>query len=102
MQPRVKAYQIDDNDLYKTSVSNPLVRCISKAKDQQLLSEIHTGICGGYIGVRALVAKVLRQCFYWPVVINDAVKLIATCKTCQKFSHRSKAPALPSQLIAPS
>jgi hypothetical protein len=83
-------------------VSDPLIRCISKAEGQQLLSEIHTGICGGYIGVRALVAKVLRQCFYWPVVINDAVKLIATCKTCQKFSHRSKAPALPSQLIAPS
>jgi hypothetical protein len=27
------------------------------------------------------------------------VKLVATCEACQKFSHRSRVPAQPSQLI---
>jgi hypothetical protein len=35
-------------------------------------------------------------------MIDDATKLVSTCETYQKFSHRSKAPTQPSQLIAPS
>jgi hypothetical protein len=35
-------------------------------------------------------------------MIDDAAKLVTTCEACQKFSHRYKAPAQPSQLIAPS
>jgi hypothetical protein len=33
-------------------------------------------------------------------MIDDAAKLVATCETCQKFSHRCRAPAQPLQLIA--
>jgi hypothetical protein len=32
IQQRVKAYQIVDNDLYKTSISGPLCRCVSKVE----------------------------------------------------------------------
>jgi hypothetical protein len=35
-------------------------------------------------------------------MINDAAKLISTCEACQRFSHRTKVPAQPVQLIAPS
>jgi hypothetical protein len=49
----------------------------------------------GHISARALVAKVLRQGFYWPAMINDATKLVSTCEACQKFSHRCKAPVQP-------
>jgi hypothetical protein len=35
-------------------------------------------------------------------MIDDAVKLVSTYEACQKFSHRSKAPTQPLQLIAPS
>jgi hypothetical protein len=88
--------------LYKTSISGPLLQCVSKAKGQEILSEIHAGTCGGHIGARALAAKVLRQDFYWPAVIDDTVKLVLTCEACQKFSRKMKAPAQPVQLIAPS
>jgi hypothetical protein len=60
MQQRVKDYQIVDNDLYKTSISGPLLRCLSKTKGQEILQEVHVGICGGHIDARALAAKVLR------------------------------------------
>jgi hypothetical protein len=40
MQQRAKAYQIIDNDLYRTSIFGPLMRCISRAEGQELLSEI--------------------------------------------------------------
>jgi hypothetical protein len=35
-------------------------------------------------------------------MIDNALKLVTTYEACQKFSHRCKAPAQPSQSIAPS
>jgi hypothetical protein len=93
MQQQVKDYQIVSNELYKTSISIPLLRCLSKAEGLETLQEVHAGICEGHISSRALVAKVLRQCFYWSVMIDDATKLVSTYEAYQKFSHRFKAPA---------
>jgi hypothetical protein len=92
MQQRARAYQIVDNNLFKSFISGPLLRCLSKAEGQELLSEVHAGNCGGHIGARVLAAKVLRQGFYWPTMIDDATKLVATCEDYQKFLHRSKTP----------
>jgi hypothetical protein len=64
MQQRARAYQIVDNHLYKTSILGPLLWCVSKAEGQEILLEIHAGICRGLIGARSLAAKVLRQEFY--------------------------------------
>jgi ribonuclease HI len=60
MQQRARSYQIVDNDLYKTSTSGPLLRCVSKAEGQEVLSEIHVGTCRGHIGARALAANGIR------------------------------------------
>jgi hypothetical protein len=49
----------------------PLLHCVSKAKGQELLLEIYAGVYRGHIGARALVAKVLRQGFYWPGIIDE-------------------------------
>jgi hypothetical protein len=102
MQHRARSYHIVDNDLYKTSTSCPLLRCLNKTEGQDILSEIHVGTCGGHVDTRALAAKVLRQGFYWPTVIDDAAKLVSTCEACQMFSHKTKAPTQPAQPIAPS
>jgi hypothetical protein len=80
MHQQAKCYQIIGNELYKTSVLGPLLWCISKTEGQEILQEVHAGICRGHIGARALVVKVLRQDFYWPTMIHDAVKLVSTCE----------------------
>jgi hypothetical protein len=102
MQQRPRAYQIVDNNPYKTSIIGPLLHCLSKAEGKELLAEIHLGVCGGHIGSRVLAAKVFRQGFYWPSVIDDASKIVATCGACHRFSPHSRAPSQPSQLITPS
>jgi hypothetical protein len=93
MQQRAQSYQIVNNDLYKISISGPLLRCVSKAEGQQILSEVHARVCGGHIEARALAAKILWQGFYWPTMIDDAAKLVSTCEACQRFSRKTKAPA---------
>jgi hypothetical protein len=102
MQQRVNAYQVIRDELYKTSVIGPLFGCLSKATYSELLAEIHLGVCGDHIGSRALTAKVLMQGFYWPSIIDDTLKVVATCEACQKFSMNSMTPSQPSQLITPS
>jgi ribonuclease HI len=87
MQQRVRAYQIVDNNLYKASVSGPLLWCLNKAEGQDILLEVHTRSYEGHIGARALAAKILQQGFYWPTMIDDAAKLVSTCEACQNFSH---------------
>jgi hypothetical protein len=89
-----------DNDLYKISVSGPLLRRVSREEGQQILSEVHAGVCGGHIRARALATKVLSQGFYWPAMIDDATKLVSTCEACQRFPRKMKASAQPVQLIA--
>jgi hypothetical protein len=64
MQQRAKAYQVIRDELYKTSVTGPLLRCLSKDEGKELLTQMHSGVCGGQIGARAQATKVFRQGFY--------------------------------------
>jgi hypothetical protein len=102
MQQRAKAYQIIEDEVYKTSIIGPLLHCLSRDEDKELLTQMHSGVCGGHIGARALATKVFRQGFYWPSIIDDASKLVTTCLACHKFSPRTHAPSQPTQLITPS
>jgi hypothetical protein len=102
MQQRAKVYQVIQYELYKTSVIGPLLHSLSRDEGKEFLAQLHLAVCGRHIGSRALVAKALRQGFYWPSIIDDASKFVTTCQTCQKFLLNSKAPSQPSQLITPS
>jgi hypothetical protein len=102
MQHRAKAYQIIGDELYKTLVTGPLLRCLSTVEGKELLTQRHSDMCRGHIGARALTAKFFRQGFYWPSIIDDASKLVTTCQACQKFSLSTQAPSQQSQLITPS
>jgi hypothetical protein len=64
MQKRSKSYHIIGDDLYKTSVIAPLLRCLSKDEGKELLAQTHLGVCRGHIGARALTTKVFRHGFY--------------------------------------
>jgi hypothetical protein len=75
---------------------------LSRDEGKELLAWIHLGVCGGHIGERPLTAKVFRQGFYWPSIIDDASKLLTACQTCQKFSSNTEALSQPSWLITPS
>jgi hypothetical protein len=64
MQQRAKAYQVIEDELYTTSVTGSLLRCLSRDEGKELLAQTHSGVCGGHIRSRALAAKVFRQDFY--------------------------------------
>jgi hypothetical protein len=88
--------------IYTRFLSQATCFAVSKEEGQEILLEVHAGVCRGHIGARALAAKILRQDFYWPAMIDDAAKLVFKCEARQRFSLKTKAPAQPIQLIASS
>jgi hypothetical protein len=55
---------IIEGELFKQGVCSPLLKCLSRTEGQELMKEIHSGICGVHIGSRPLLGKVFRKGFY--------------------------------------
>jgi hypothetical protein len=62
-----------------------MLKCITETEVLEILREVHGGTCGSHLGPRALAAKVIRQGFYWPMIICTANQVTRSCKACQKF-----------------
>jgi hypothetical protein len=93
MEARTRSYVIIGGELYKQGVCSPLLKCLSRTEGQELMKEIHTGLCGAHIGSRPLLGKVFRQGFYWPKVASDAADLVQKCENCQKCARNQKQPS---------
>jgi hypothetical protein len=90
------------NELYKSGVAQPYLRCVPTHQGIEILKGIHNGFCGSHISTRALAGKAIRQGFFWPTIVKDAAEVAKTCETCQKNANNQRAPASLSQLITPS
>ena len=88
--------------LYKRGFSAPLLICIGEEDANYVLREVHEGICGNHIGAPALAGKTLRQGYYWPMMLKDAIKLVIKCRTCQEHAKISHLPTEPlNSIISP-
>jgi hypothetical protein len=50
MEARTRPYVIIEGELYKHRVCSPLLKCLSITEGQELMEEIHAGLCGAHIG----------------------------------------------------
>ena len=81
--------------LYKRGFFTPILKCIAGKDAAYVLREVHEGVCGNHIGARTLAGKVLRQGYYWPSMLKDAIKLVKKCKVCQEHAKISRLPSEP-------
>ena len=81
--------------LYKQGFFTPILKCIAGKDVDYVLREVHEGVCGNHIGVRALAGKVSRQGYYWPTILRDATNLVRKCKICQEHAKISHLPFEP-------
>ena len=86
--------------LYKRGFFTPILKCIAGKDIEYVLREVHEGICGNHIGARALAGKVLRQGYYWPIILKDATDLVKKCRICQEHAKISRLPSEPLTSIA--
>ena len=76
--------------LYKRGFFTPFLKCIAGEDTEYVLREVHEGICGNHIGARTLAGKVLRQGYYWPMILKDATDLVKRCRICQEHAKISR------------
>ncbi|XP_072074406.1 uncharacterized protein [Arachis hypogaea] len=46
-------------ELYRRGFSHPLLKCLGKNEANEVMNEVHEGLCGNHIGGRALAAKII-------------------------------------------
>jgi hypothetical protein len=102
MEARARPYVIIEGELYKQGVCSPLLKCLSRAESQELMKEIHAGLCGAHIGSRPLLGKVFRQGFYWLKAASNAADLVPKCENFQRCARDQKQPSSLTELIQPT
>jgi ribonuclease HI len=83
---RSKAFVVLQGKLYKKSITDILQRCVAPQEGQDILRDIHAGVCGHHASSRAIAAKSFRAGFYWLMAIEDAKEIVRRCEACQQFA----------------
>jgi hypothetical protein len=96
---RSKAFVMLQGKLYKKSITGVLQRCVTPQEGQDILRDIHTGVCGHHASIRAIAAKAFRAAFYWLKAIEDAKEIVRRYEAFQRFASRPHAPAAELQPI---
>ena len=93
LRVRSARFTVHRGTLYKRGFSALLLKCVGKEDANYILREVHEGICGNHIGARTLARKTLRQGYYWPTILKDAIELVRKCKACQEHAKISHLPS---------
>uniref|UniRef100_A0A2N9GE01 Integrase catalytic domain-containing protein n=1 Tax=Fagus sylvatica TaxID=28930 RepID=A0A2N9GE01_FAGSY len=77
----VRFWLSKDLKLYKRSFSGPYLLCIHPDIVEDLLYEIHEGICGSHTGDRSLAHRALTQGYWWPYMFGIPKTIISDNET---------------------
>ncbi|KAJ3704029.1 hypothetical protein LUZ61_007734 [Rhynchospora tenuis] len=93
-------FTIMDGNLFKKGYGIPWLTCVGRTKADELMSEIHEGICGSHQGMKSLSNRIIRAGFYWPTLRRDVEEFIRRCEKCQFHSRIPRQPPHAMQSIA--
>ena len=84
VKARDKWFELWDETLYKKAFNRPLLKCITREDELEVLKELHDGANASHIEGRALREKALRTGYYWPTLKEDALTYAKKCDSSQK------------------
>jgi hypothetical protein len=87
LQPR-KGFM--DKDTFKAVLPGSL--------HKEVMDMAHASIYGGHTGLLKTRERI-REEFWWPAMEGTIETYLKTCKTCQEFSKKWKAPVRPEQIF---
>jgi hypothetical protein len=78
------------------------MKCIPREEGNDILEEIHKGVCSSHTSSCTLVSKAFRRAFYWPTALGDAEEVIRRCQGCQYFAKQQHVWAYKLVTIPPT
>ncbi|PWA75735.1 reverse transcriptase domain-containing protein [Artemisia annua] len=79
LRMKISHYTMINDVLFKKSYLGPMLRYTK-------------GLCGMHSGPRSVVAKLMRQGYYWPTMHRDTREVIRKCDSCQIHAPVPKLP----------
>jgi hypothetical protein len=99
-QQRLTSYILKAGVLYRRSFGQEILsRCVSRKEADQILLEMHKGVCGGHQSGAKMYHNIKLVGYYWPRIMADCVKIAKSCHNCQihdNFKHLSPIPLHPT------
>ena len=69
-------YASHDGILYKRMLNGTQLRCLKKDKVDEVMREIHAGVCGPHMNGIILAKKIVRQGYYWMSMEKDCIQIV--------------------------
>ena len=75
IQVQASRFSLVNRQLYKWSLDEPYLKCLTPQQGQYILAELHEGICGNHPSIRTLAHMAHTQGYYWLTMRVDTVAL---------------------------
>lgn len=89
---KAKNYCLEGGQLYRRSLTEPLLKCVGKEEAEIAMLEVHSGICGEHLAGKNLALKLMRYGIFWPTMRKYCEEYTKKCKPCQLYNtmnHKS-------------
>ncbi|GKG25572.1 reverse transcriptase domain-containing protein, partial [Tanacetum coccineum] len=71
-----------------------MLRCVGPLQANYIIREVHEGACRMHVGARFVVAKIMRQGYYWPSMHRDTKEVVDKCDSCQIHGPVPRLPKI--------
>ncbi|GJX58194.1 reverse transcriptase domain-containing protein [Tanacetum coccineum] len=72
LRMKIGQYVMEKGVMFKKSYLMPMLQCVGSLQANYVIREIHIGTCSMHLKARSVVAKAIRQGYYWPTMHRDA------------------------------
>ena len=92
LQIQAARFSLIDGQLFKRSLGDPYLKCLTPEQSQYVLAELYEGICGNHLSGITLAHQAHTQGYYWPTMKADATDYTRKCDRCQRLAPILKSP----------
>ena len=85
-------YASHDGVLYKRMLNGTQLRCLKKNEADEVMKEIHAGVCGSHMNGIILAKKIVQQGYYWMSMEKDCIQIVRQCHQCQIHGNLNHLP----------
>ena len=85
-------YVLIDNELYRRTIEDLLLKCLDSYQAKVAMGEIHEGICGTHHSAPKMKWLLRRAGFYWHTMVSNCYKYYKGCEECQRFGDLQLVP----------
>jgi ribonuclease HI len=103
LQQRLPSYIQKAGVLYRRSFGHGiLLCCVSRKEADQILLEMHKGVCGGHQSGAKMYHSIKLVGYYWPRIMSDCLKIAKSYHNCQIHDNFKHLPPVPLHPTVPT